>query len=209
MSGNKRWFIYVLIDPRDRRIRYVGWTYNVTDRYKRHLRDKNKTHKAHWIQLLRTNKLKPLINVIESGEGDNWAERETYWIEYYKSQGANLTNMSNGGEGLSGYTAMQETRELQRLKALGRKASDETKMKLSQMRKGRIVSAETKIKMSISSPKKKKVKRLEDGKIYNMIKDAAKDVNVCNTAISNALKLGTISGGYHWVYCEDEIVTLH
>jgi len=34
--------------------------------------------------------------------GKNWAKREQYWIKHYRRVGANLLNLTDGGEGLSG-----------------------------------------------------------------------------------------------------------
>lgn len=61
-------------------------------------------------------------------ETSSWEERERYWINYYRSNGANLTNRTDGGYGLVG--AAQATRD--KLSAI-RKAdwgSPETRQKL-------------------------------------------------------------------------------
>lgn len=94
--------IYVLIDPRDNSIRYVGKTNNEKERYKNHLnslRDKN-THKRNWINQLKSIGLKPIMKVIEEIEIDKWKERESFYINHYKLLGFKLTNCSDGGEGL-------------------------------------------------------------------------------------------------------------
>jgi group I intron endonuclease len=80
-------FIYTLNDPRTNEVRYVGKTNNLRARYNTHLNDKSKTHKNNWIKLLKSYGLKPIMEVIEIC-GDDWVERERFWISHYD----NLTN---------------------------------------------------------------------------------------------------------------------
>jgi len=54
----------------------------------------NNPLKRVWIDELRELGLDPLISLIEDGLPELLAEkRETYWIEYYWSQGEPLTNV--------------------------------------------------------------------------------------------------------------------
>jgi hypothetical protein len=46
----------------------------------------------------------------------------------------------------------------------------------------------------------KKVRCVETGHVFSLIKDAATFVNTRPANISNALRRGTTSGGYHWEY---------
>lgn len=59
-------------------------------------------------------------------------------------------NLTDGGEGMCGYTLSKETKEKLRSARLGRKASDETKKKLSQIHKGKKFTEESKRKISES-----------------------------------------------------------
>lgn len=59
-------------------------------------------------------------------------------------------NLTDGGEGMCGYTLSEETKEKLRSAHLGRKASDETKKKLSQIHKGKKFTEESKRKISES-----------------------------------------------------------
>ena len=79
----------------------------------------------------------------------------------------------------------------------GKKWSDEIKMKMSANRKGK--NARSK------HPKARKVIRLEDGKIYDCIRDASDDSNVNFSAISMVC-LGDrkTAGGYHWKYYKEK-----
>ena len=91
--------IYCLKDPITNEIRYIGKTVNLKERLANHIykSKSSKTHCASWIKSLISKGFKPIIQEIE--ECENWQEREIYWIEYYKSQGASLTNHTIGGEG--------------------------------------------------------------------------------------------------------------
>ena len=117
--------IYALIDPLTNECRYVGKTINVTDRYWLHCNPPShyNTYSARWIRSIRPQK--PTLVELEYA-GDDWAESETWWIAYMRSLGARLTNISPGGEG----------------GRLGFKHSDETRMKLSAINKGRKLTPE-------------------------------------------------------------------
>lgn len=118
--------IYVLKDPRTDEVRYVGKTSQKLDRrLGQHLRDKKNNHRCHWIQYLVRDGLKPILDVIETvPAGEDWVEREMYWIAHYKEIGARLVNQTKGGEGATGRLITQETREKMRQKQLGvKKAS--------------------------------------------------------------------------------------
>lgn len=118
-------FIYVLIDPRDltpkiERIRYVGKADHPDIRYREHLGDlKGKSHKSRWIQQLHKLGLKPIMSVIEECPIDIWEEREVFWIQKCKNQGAPLTNGTPGGVGIKRHTPESKAKISKALK--GRK----------------------------------------------------------------------------------------
>lgn len=90
--------IYALTDPLTSEIRYIGKTRNVGQRHNSHCYTKSKTHVSRWIQRLKSENLFPTMVVIESGLSESeWPEAEQFWIEYYKSYGARLTNITKGG----------------------------------------------------------------------------------------------------------------
>jgi len=96
-------FIYVLKNPINNKIRYVGKSRNLKQRFKNHInkcRDKN-THKRNWINKLIKDGLKPIMEMIEETNNDNWKEREKYWIKYYTDKGCKLVNHTEGGDGLT------------------------------------------------------------------------------------------------------------
>lgn len=93
--------IYILIDPRTNLVKYVGKTNNIRQRYMAHLNRarKHQIHKKNWIEQLKKEKLKPIIEIIDVVPIDNWIFWETYWISQMKTWGFDLINYTNGGEG--------------------------------------------------------------------------------------------------------------
>jgi len=95
--------IYVLKDPRTLAVRYVGKAVNLKRRLANHIIPsiKNKTcHRARWIASLLFLGLKPIAEVIEEIDAlDSMNERERFWIAFYREQGCELTNTTDGGEG--------------------------------------------------------------------------------------------------------------
>jgi group I intron endonuclease len=113
-------YIYKLTDPKNNEVRYIGKTINIKRRYKQHLYDKRKSHKSSWVQSLRNQKLKPILEILETCENDNWKEREIYWIKQFN----NLTNLKEGGGSDYVRTTSDETRQRISLKHIGRKLSE-------------------------------------------------------------------------------------
>lgn len=93
-------YIYTLSDPITNEIRYVGKTIRKPEiRLKGHISrtksSKDKYYSQSWIKSILDRNLKPRLDVIEE---TNDVSRETYWIDYYRNSGCNLTNLTNGGE---------------------------------------------------------------------------------------------------------------
>lgn len=128
MSKNEPWFIYILIDPRTEEIRYVGWTFNTHKRLNAHISNakRTKSHKAYWIKSLLDIKERPLLKIIETGNGDGWQQAERQWISHYRFLGAPLTNATDGGDGTPGFIPGEETRKKMSLAHAGRKQSPES-----------------------------------------------------------------------------------
>ena len=148
-------YIYKLIDPRNNEVRYIGKTTNIKRRYKQHLYDKRKSHKSSWVQSLRNEKLKPIIEILETCDNDNWKEREIYWIKQFD----NLTNLKEGG----GTDYIRTT-------------SNETKQKLSLARKKVILTDTWKHNISLNMPNRKPI--IIDGINYISIKDVMRKLHV-------------------------------
>jgi predicted GIY-YIG superfamily endonuclease len=101
------YFVYVLIDPRDDAVRYVGMTNDVYTRFSQHLRgDGNNISKNMWIAELRELNLMVIMRTIETVETqEEVREREAYWIRHYSSQGSDLLNLT-GAKSLTYETFM-------------------------------------------------------------------------------------------------------
>jgi hypothetical protein len=116
--------IYALIHPKTKQIKYIGKTkHKLNVRLSQHISDKNsKTYKFKWISQLKKLELTPDIILIEEVDEHSWKEKETMYIELFKSLGYKLTNTSKGGEGGG---------------AIGHKHTKEFKVRQSEMMKKR------------------------------------------------------------------------
>lgn len=96
-------YIYTLEDPVNNKIRYVGKTNNPERRLHYHwtagYKKNNKT--GNWLKSLKKKKLKPIMFIIDSIDTE-WEWLEKYWISQFKTWGFNLTNHTDGGEGVYG-----------------------------------------------------------------------------------------------------------
>ena len=114
--------IYTLSDGEN--IRYVGKTSREQIRYNQHIRESKlcRTHKEKWINSILSNNKKIIMEILDECDENNANELEIFWIQVFKSWGFNLVNQTNGGEG-SGTSLV------------GRKLSEETKLKMSESAK--------------------------------------------------------------------------
>jgi len=130
LPDNRPWFIYALGDPRNRAVRYVGWAGNPFQRHRGHIATARRTRKprhysTRWIKQLLADDLLPTVTILESGVGNGWADAERRWIAHYRTQGARLTNMTDGGEGMRGYRFSAESRAKMAAAKKGRRQTPE------------------------------------------------------------------------------------
>lgn len=121
-------YIYGLWDCRDSRLRYIGKTVNLKARLHRHCVDYDRgklTHCSTWVKGLLNEGLEPMMEILEECTEDNWREAERDWIAKARNFGLAITNMVDGGNG--GH-------------AKGILLSEETKRKISQKLKGRVIT---------------------------------------------------------------------
>jgi len=189
--------IYTLTDPRSNEIRYVGKANNVTQRYKAHLNRarKHQTHKKNWLEQLRQEGLKPVIEVIDVVPMDDWRFWETYWITQMKQWGFNLVNHTGGGDGCS--FANQTSFKKGHKSWLGKHHSEDSKRKISEnsWQRGR------------SAVNRKKVVQLDlegvELKIWGCISDAAEETNSIKTKIVACCRgRRKTHNKYKWKYYE-------
>jgi len=177
-------YIYTLSHPLTFEIRYVGKTNDLKRRLQSHIdyaRSKNKRRKvADWILSVIKQGLKPKITLIESVEIDDWANRERFWINHFRSLGFNLCNLTDGGESNNGYEYSDELKEVRRKARLGWIFPEEVKLK---------------IKESLS----KKIVR-NDLKQYKSMSEAIKDSGVPRSTFHRKFHKGDIINGfkYEW-----------
>lgn len=110
-----KYLVYALKDPRTQEIRYIGKS---TSGMRRALQHKDSSslkkisHKNNWIKSLLDLGLMYKIEILqECLSNDEALQQEVYWIKLYKEMGANLTNLTEGGEGTLGRLYSEETRQ--------------------------------------------------------------------------------------------------
>lgn len=92
--------IYVLCDPSDGRVRYVGRTCEPKRRFNRHCQkthagSEDESRRAKWLESLRKRGLKPEMIVIDWD--DDWDVAERFWIKVFRNVGCDLVNGNDGG----------------------------------------------------------------------------------------------------------------
>lgn len=189
--------IYTLAHPITLEVRYVGKTSTSLNlRYNTHV-DKSKhkrTHKDCWIQSLLAKGLKPVLEILEECDEDNWIEREVYWISQMKTWGFNLVNHTEGGEGHSGYKKGP--------------MSEEQKRKISESKKGIrtiIIDFTDEVRAKIGKSKMKPVSKLSESgerlEDFNSLSEAAESIGISISAISKCLRNEKYTaGGFKWSY---------
>lgn len=93
IEKDRPYTIYVLRDPRDNAIRYVGATCQLlSKRLQSHLHEPA-IQKKLWIDELKLQGLRPVIQPIENVSSGEWvAELERAWILLFDAIGCNLLN---------------------------------------------------------------------------------------------------------------------
>ena len=105
-------YIYTLSDPTTNKIRYVGKTDDLKERFRGHVNCKFKRHSRNWILSLKRKGLLPVMEVIDIVENDEWQFWEQYWISQIKAWGFNVTNLTVGGDGSLGHKHSEETKKI-------------------------------------------------------------------------------------------------
>lgn len=104
----QKYYVYVLICPVTKSIRYVGKGHG----YRAWHFSRRNGHCKSWIMSLKKNKLKPIVSILRKdlSEVDSLIlERRV--IKICKKLKIKLTNLTDGGDGVSGYRHTEETKE--------------------------------------------------------------------------------------------------
>lgn len=150
METNK-YKIYYLSSPKDsNNVRYVGFTsLDLKKRWYSHINHITNDYRGRWVNSLLKQNLKPEIHIIEEfSDYDSWQDKEKYWIKYYKDKGYKLTNGTSGGLGI--FEPSKETQKNMSKSRVGQKRSEQTKKKMSEIRKGMVFTQEHRKNLSIS-----------------------------------------------------------
>ncbi|MCR4300616.1 MAG: NUMOD3 domain-containing DNA-binding protein [Sulfuricaulis sp.] len=147
--------IYALFDPRDiNHVRYVGKTVQApAKRLSEHiwraqsLKQRTPDYRCRWIRSLLAVGVSPGLRILEVVDLDEELTAERRWIALLKTS-HRLTNLTDGGEGMSGYVPSDETKRKIGAANRGRVLSDETKRKIAAANKGRVASSEHRQKIS-------------------------------------------------------------
>jgi group I intron endonuclease len=118
-------YIYGLVEKRTRYLRYVGKTNDINRRFRRHISERflRDTYKDRWIRKLMERGDELEVVLIDSVKKTEWQYWEKFYIEYYKFIGCSLTNGTEGGD--------------QPPSTKGRKHTEESKLKMSNTKKGK------------------------------------------------------------------------
>lgn len=127
--------VYALVDPIDLKVRYVGVSSTGLGRPKWHftpgaLQANENKRKCDWIRRLKVKGLSPAIRVLEYfSTREDARSAEPYWIQWMRDQGEHLYNITAGND-------------------LQIRTSEETKEKMRQKMKGRVITWGDKISVA-------------------------------------------------------------
>lgn len=161
MAGENTAIIYGLCDPRlvgRSSIRYLGKTSSpLMVRLARHIsaaRTGEQTYCYNWIRKLLAVGVSPQIKALEITTDGAAPERERAWISRLRATGFNLTNLTDGGEGIPGHRCSPERNAkisvamIGNKRCVGRQISSRTRAKMSASGRGRHHTEESRAKMS-------------------------------------------------------------
>lgn len=134
--------IYGLFDPRNGELRYVGKSTSGFRRIHSHTAASNlkpSTKKNNWIKSLLSQGLAPEGVVLEEcGNRESLPILEKLAIAHYRSQGFDLLNHTDGGEGTCGRVMPEDGRKRISEAMKKRVISDETRKRMSEGQKRRV-----------------------------------------------------------------------
>lgn len=165
--------VYALVDPMTGGYRYIGRTWNPRQRFYQHLQARDDTRRDRWIRKLGQRSLEPVMKVLCWLTADDSKRVEVALIASLRSQGVDLTNLTEGGEGERMTEELREQKKLEwteerrahisrltrlswtlerrlanSLRHTGLKRSQETCQKISAAKAGCKLSDETRLRLS-------------------------------------------------------------
>jgi DNA endonuclease I-like protein/GIY-YIG catalytic domain-containing protein len=211
-------YIYVLIDPRNGEVRYIGQTRQLpTRRLSEHIwaanRKDSTTHKDNWIRSLLSNKCKPEIKTLKKVPVDQLNKAEESAIaECRHLIGKLLTNKSSGPASDKSHLHKQVIRSdgvvFTSIKEAAQKSGLSTSATITNCLKGRYKTAGgygfryfdgnlTSWSPDLTTYNRPSAKAIirNDGVIFPTAKAASVALGLCHTAISRAIKFDSIVKG--------------
>jgi DNA-binding transcriptional regulator YiaG len=85
-------YIYGLVDPCSRRIRYVGSSLNPDERFEQHRSQKASRNIRNWWRKLGREGCSPYLIILERTSEERRYEREDGWIQFLRESGSDLLN---------------------------------------------------------------------------------------------------------------------
>lgn len=210
--------VYVLIDPRNGQVRYVGVTSNPKQRLRDHIRTakKEKHHRATWINSLLSEGLTPVMDIIDETNNEEWQQCEIAWIAHYRGLGYDLVNATDGGEGTRGCIPSKETRRKQSESGKNRPPiTDEARKNISRENNhnyGKSFSEEHRKRISDSNPNKRPVLQYDKFghfiRQWDGIKTASRETGIYWQNITACCRRNGYksAGGYVWRYADDPLL---
>jgi group I intron endonuclease len=189
-----KYIVYALVNPINHEVFYVGKSSSGLSRPKHHfipsVLNKSNLPVHNKIKSLKNKGYEPYIEVIEDCNTEEELNiAETYYIyKFKKDEGYSLKNLTTGGEGCSGRKVSDEVKKKLSILYKGRKLSEQTILKLKKVNLGKKLTEFHKEKIRIKSPKRIVIFCVNNGKTYNSIRAAAKDLKLDHRGIARTLK---------------------
>ena len=96
MTDTNICYLYSLIDPITKIVRYIGTSRNPKERFGAHLNEKSNMKKVSWIQSLKQQELKPILKCLRSGSREEMQKKEERLIRYLFKKKHPLLNIKKG-----------------------------------------------------------------------------------------------------------------
>lgn len=117
--------VYLLLDPVEYTVRYVGISVNPEKRLDQHMKGgQGRPEMREWIRNLEAMGMRPEVKVVSWCTPDQWAHQERLWIKWIRGQGAIYNIHAGGGKRPESKAERKWKREQER-----RTASRHTKKK--------------------------------------------------------------------------------
>lgn len=157
LRPSKTGLIYGLVDPRSLCVRYIGKTWLGSRRPQAHkyksVLKKDRTRRAAWVKSLLALGLDYKVVELELCSYDQTTALEVWWISYGRALGWDLTNHTDGGEGMLGHVPTSETRRKISVAHADRVFTEQHRARISEAKKGVPKTEEHKAKLSAAAHK--------------------------------------------------------